>query len=562
MKNYLFLFFVLNIYTAFISVSFCQEIIFEISGRNSKEDSIIRATETPSNYKDSQSLHKNLNNLRENLISQGYLDYKQDSIKKIATNKFKINASLGKLYKELHINHSSPFINKYLKSLQVDHTSDSFKIELSKVEYILNKFTTLEAENGYPFTSFNLENIYKQNGQLNAYLNIANRNKRKLDSIAVKGYTQFPRSFLKYSGGIHTKNVFNQKNIEKQTETLDALPFVTSKRTPEILFQKEKTILFYYLEKNPSNRFDGFIGFGTNEDTNKLRIDGFLDLFLLNNLNYGESLKLNYKSDGNDQQSLKASLNLPYLLSSPVGLGFEFNLFRQDSTFSTTSQEININYQINSKSSLKTLVHFEKSNQIDDNQVDISNFSDFSKNLYGLGISYTPTVMSSLFSSQKVSASVFYGNRNVNNQNTNQIIALLNSNYTFKINPKNNFYIANTSSAIFSKDYYTNELYRFGGLSTIRGFRENSITANLFTVFNTEYRYIPVKNFSIHSIFDVAYFENDIQNNQEFIYSVGIGSAILTKSGILRINLANGIQNNSNFTLSNTILHLRFIAYF
>ena len=67
-------------------------------------------------------------------------------------------------------------------------------------------------------------------------------------------------------------------------ELLNQLPFAQQKRPSEVLFTKDSTSVYLYLEKIKSNRFDGFIGFGTDETTGKIEFDGYLDLNLINNL--------------------------------------------------------------------------------------------------------------------------------------------------------------------------------------------------------------------------------------------------------------------------------------
>ena len=113
-------------------------------------------------------------------------------------------------------------------------------------------------------------------------------------------------------------------------ELLNQLTFVQQKRPAEVLFTKDSTIVYLYLEKAQSNRFDGFLGFGSNETTGKIEFDGYLDLSLINNLNYGESLKLNYKSDEIDQKTLDIALQLPYLLGTAIGSTINFNIFNPE----------------------------------------------------------------------------------------------------------------------------------------------------------------------------------------------------------------------------------------
>ena len=151
------------------------------------------------------------------------------------------------------------------------------------------------------------------------------------------------KHFLKIKKG----NTFSIDAIKNKTQALNNLPFANQIKDPEVLFTSDSTTLYLYLEKQKSNNFDGFLGFGTNEETNKLEFDGYLNLNLSNNLNYGESLSIIYKSDENEQRTFEANLNLPYLFNSPLGTELELNIFRKDTTFSITNQTANLFYQIN-----------------------------------------------------------------------------------------------------------------------------------------------------------------------------------------------------------------------
>ena len=63
-------------------------------------------------------------------------------------------------------------------------------------------------------------------------------------------------------------------------------------KKPEILFTKDSTIIYLYLKKEKSNSFEGFLGFSTNQQSNKIELNGNIDLKLISNLNSGEELHL------------------------------------------------------------------------------------------------------------------------------------------------------------------------------------------------------------------------------------------------------------------------------
>jgi outer membrane translocation and assembly module TamA len=123
-------------------------------------------------------------------------------------------------------------------------------------------------------------------------------------------------------------------------------------------------------------------------------------------------------------------------------------------------------------------------------------------------------------------------------------------------------YLQNTTSLLISDDYVTNELFRFGGINSIRGFAENSIDASLLSVLNTEYRYLINNSTYIHTIIDLGYFENEVIRQKEKLYSFGIGLGVSTKAGLLKFNLANGNIENQAFKFSNSKIHLSLTSQF
>ncbi len=108
----------------------------------------------------------------------------------------------------------------------------------------------------------------------------------------------------------------------------------------------------------------------------------------------------------------------------------------------------------------------------------------------------------------------------------------------------------------------TNELFRFGGINSIRGFNENSLQGNLFTSILTEYRYKTTNNLYINSIIDYGYFRDTSNSIDGKIFSFGIGTGILTKNGLLKLVYANGSTSNQEKKLNNSILHISLSVNF
>ena len=87
-----------------------------------------------------------------------------------------------------------------------------------------------------------------------------------------------------------------------------------------------------------------------------------------------------------------------------------------------------------------------------------------------------------------------------------------------------------------SKNLVNNELIRFGGSNSIRGFDDKSIFADGYTLLATNLNFYLNDTIYIYGIFDLANYTNSILDLDQDIYSGGIGFSTLTENGVISIN--------------------------
>ena len=282
-----------------------------------------------------------------------------------------------------------------------------------------------------------------------------------------------------------------------------------------------------------------------------------MNLELNNNLNFGEQFLLNYKADGEEQRNFRVKAKLPYLLKSPFGVGLELVIFRRDSTFVTSEQQARVTYQIN-PSSVAYLGYkgYESSNLLDEVIVGTP-IEDYKSKFLLIGANYTNLQNSLLFPvKSEIGLDAEIGSRDRKDSTDEQFKIQSTLSSIFNLNYKNSVFLQNKTSILLSDNFLVNELYRFGGINSIRGFGENSIDASFYSVLNTEYRYQFNEGLYLHSIIDIGYFENKTLEIKEKLYSYGIGLGLQTKPGLLKLNIANGNLENQAFKFSNTKIHL------
>lgn len=565
MKQILYLFLYLNIYTAFLQAVHGQNLNLILEAETPFPESLVDSLNVQNSFANYLSLKKAADSLEFQLQKKGFIESELRTLEKKNDSSYVANYFLGERYLYIKVGYlESDFKKNELFRVSQEVTDDYFILRFEDVETALIKLNSLKAETGNAFSKVRLHNISKlSSNTLGAELILERGDSRTIDSIVVKGYDKFPSSFLKYYAGVRIGKKFSQKKLIAQNDVLDNLGFVSTIKAPEALFRKKTTAVYFYLKKQNNNLFDGILGFSTNEETRKLEFNGYINLELNNNLNFGEQLLINYKSDGNEQQNFRVKTTMPYLFKSPFGIGAELKIFKRDSSFVTTEQQAKISYQIKpTSSSYLGYKGYESSNLLDEVIGGIAIEDYTSKYLIG-GVEYKKQQRNLLFPIKTyIGIDAEIGSRELKNKKEGQQRLSSLGNHIFNLNFKNSIFIQNTTSILLSETYITNELYRFGGITSIRGFDENSIDASFFSVLNTEYRYAFNTSIYIHSIIDIGYFENQVFLQKEKLYSFGVGLGLQTKAGIFKLNIANGNSDRQDFGFSNTKIHISLTSRF
>ncbi|NRR91656.1 hypothetical protein HSX10_08790 [Winogradskyella undariae] len=557
------IFFVFYSLLVFSNLGNAQSILLKVEGESIKKTEVIDSLGYLKNFNNYNTLQAELTSLKTKLTKEGYIDTDIKNITKQNDTLFLASLLLGEKINTIRIYYNSSFNTELLNFINHKKGEAYYEVEIADLESSLNTLNSKIAEQGDPFSTLQLIDITKLNpGTISAQLKIITNQKRRIDKIIVKGYEKFPKSYIKHFLKLKTGKSFNLNAIKEKIELLNNIQFARKIKDPEVLFTKDSTTLYLYVEKTNTNNFDGFLGFGTNEDTNKIEFDGYLDLRLINNLNYGETINLYYKSDEIDQQTFKVDADLPYIFSSPIGLQLGLNLFKKDSTFLNANQSAKINYLINAEQKIGLGITSTKStNLLED---DTTTLNDYTTNYYTLSYNYSKfQSYDSLFPINFwLDFSSGFGDRTNDVGIQKQTVFNIETFKIFNFNNKNSFYTKLSGAILTSDDYLDNELFRFGGINSIRGFEENSLVANLYGVLNTEYRYRLNSNIYVHSVIDAAYLENQLTNSKEKLFGFGFGFGLLTNAGLFRLNYSSGKTENKSFKLSDSKVHLSLTATF
>ena len=503
----------------------------------------------------------------------GYIDNFTTEFNKVKDSIYTANFTLGKKIKTIHIYIGTNLIPRNSTDLKIKN--DTVILPYTEINSFLKQAVQNLEQNGFALANLKLTNIKRIDNKIYADLKIESDKKRTLNAIIVNyaensRSNKFPNGYLEQINRKYKKRTFNQKIVNEIYNEFEKFGFINQVKYPEILFTEDTTKVYIYLEKKKSNTFDGFIGFSNNENK-KIILNGYLDVKLENILGSGEELAIYWKSDGKDQKTFNASIELPYLFKTPIGLKAQIQLFRQDSIFQNTKKAIDLSYLANYNT--RFYLGYQTTESSDIQNSTNTSISDFNNSFLTSSFNYTKlNLTNSTFPIKTfISITAGSGKREINNQlenNTknNQFFLYAQASHNFTLNKKNIININSQNYFLQSNTYIVNELFRFGGFNSIRGFTENSLQAYFTTSILTEYRYLLSSNLYVHSILDYCVYKNKSGTEQrdetKNLLGVGLGFGLQTKNGLLKLALANGNTKNQSLDINNTIIHISYNVKF
>ena len=348
------------------------------------------------------------------------------------------------------------------------------------------------------------------------------------------------------------------KEISQLTNRLD---FVSEKKEPEVLFKKDSTHLYLFIDKLETSSFDGIVNFASKENGQGLLLNGNLDLKLSNILNTGEYFELFWNKVAQEKSEFKINSSIPYIFNTPLSIALGFNLYRQDSTFLNTRFNLNTQYELNTKSRTSISYSSETSSYLLNTAE--NNFDSYSNYFIGIGYQLKNLSENELFKnnySLAIKSKLGKRKNEISDQTQFQLEVLTSLN--IQTNKKSYINIKSESKILRSKNYLINELYRIGGANSIRGVNEQSIFTDSYSFANIEFRYLTSTSSYLYSITDLGFYKNSITDKLNNAYGLGGGYRFKLNNNFVDLGYVIGNNSDNQLELDKSKLIIKWTSYF
>ena len=535
-----------------LNILYSQEYKLNYIGSNTTENKI-KSFET---YKD---LVLEIEDSLISLKKTGNINALVKSFLMIDSLNFNVEIEKNQKIKYLQVINEAKF-DELVKSILSSYKSEEGLIKIDETDIIVREISKKLSKEGFPFAKVSFKNHdLSQSSVIRSNLNIDYGSRRYLDKIIVKGYEDFPDNFTKNIFKINKNRFFDIDKATKQSKLIDNTNFARNIKEPEILFTNDSTSLYLYLEKIRRNSFDGFISFDSEENSRKINIQGYAKISLNNTFNTGEKINFDFKSQKNQDRSLNSNFIFPYFLGSPFNLKYSLNLIQKDSSYTSNENSIDLELNLNK---VKVGIGFQKNESYSDSQIEF--VENFNNKLYIVSSEYFIPDSDDKLISEKFKLLVKYGSgkkiqlNNESHLNKFKLELFKKFNFSSRFKLQSSF----VREKINSKNLVNNELIRFGGSESIRGFDDNSIFADGYTLLATNLNFYLNDTIYIYGIFDLANYTNSILDLDQDIYSGGIGFSTLTENGVISINYSKGNNWGNSFNLKNAKINVIFTTFF
>lgn len=559
------------------TIEVCAQVSYGLRILESNGEALKDIVDYEKSFKDSLLRHKQLQRVLSELYEQGYLAASFDSVSYARHN---LNAVItkGGVYKWATIN--ADLIDEGVLSSIGFRDKLFYKKSFSHqgVRSLQEALLNYCENHGYPFAIVKLDSLYIDGEEISAVLTLDKNKEYKIDSIEIKGDAKISMVYLSNFIGISKGDLYNEGLIRDIGVRIKELRFVKETKPVQVEFSKDAAKLVLNLKGNQASLFTGMVGvMPKNKDDGSLLVTGEARLKLLNSLGHGELMDINWRSLQPRTQDLKSRLVYPFMFSSPFGADVNFTLYKKDTLYIDLISNIGIQYLLRGGNFLKVFVT-NKETRLLAGYLPGLPYGNVKSTIYGIG--YKSQKLDYLFNPRKghsLLLDIGAGNKRIRTDpdlnpdsveyNSTEIEGKFTLDLFFPLTQRNVLNLGIAGGYRSSKSMFENELFRLGGISTLRGFDEESILASIYSVYTFEYRYLLEQNSYLFLFFDGAYYENEVAQIKGKDWSdnpIGYGAGISfeTKAGIFSINYAIGQQKGNPIDIRAAKVHFGIVNRF
>ncbi|MDO7873449.1 BamA/TamA family outer membrane protein [Hymenobacter sp. ASUV-10] len=442
-----------------------------------------------------------------------------------------------------------------------------------------------EAENqGFPFATVGLDSVQLSGHDIAGRVVLKRGPLIVFDSLEILGTTKTKKRFLTKYLQITPGQPFSQQRVVAAAQLLRQLPYVRLKAEPEVRFSRGRARVYLLLDERPSNQFDAIVGVIPDTDGSGVIFTGDVNVTLRNIKGGGKGAGLQFRKTDAFSQLLDMQYLHPSFFGTPLEVSATFNLYRQSYDFLNIKPRVEVAYPTARAGRVSFFFEQRGSRLLDTTlarpRSTLPENIDSRYNSYGLA--YNWNSLDDLYFPHRgylITGQGAVGTKTIlqNSALAPELydgVKLRTTQYSFGLRAERYAPVGRNGvlllrargESLINERLFKNDLFRVGGLNSLRGFAENLFYASTYAVTTAEFRQFTGADSYVFLFVDQAYLRQDIPTERydDFPTGMGAGLSFRTPAGLFQFvySVGQSKEARQSFALGNSKVHFGLTSRF
>jgi outer membrane protein insertion porin family len=425
------------------------------------------------------------------------------------------------------------------------------------------KLLALYEQYGYPLAKITIEAIIPRydtmanTGLLTIQLRVVEGPRAKIGKIVILGNETTNENVIIRELALHPGAYYNADELTAARERVERLGFFESVSEPELYLDHDSSVIIVLRVKEAStSAIDGVLGYNPPASpTESGYLSGLIDLSLRDISGTGRNATLHYDRTTASTQTLEVNYLEPWLFGYPLNLAVGFGQTQQDSTYTQTTASGNLSLALTQDIRIIGTLSYERVIPSDE---DSTVFTTYDSRTITTGLSASIDTRDNSIAPRSgvqglLGASYgikdIYGPAQYIDSSTPASIGLSTisldaSGYHTLFSQKIVGVIGLHARSITASggQLDASDLFRIGGIFTIRGYRDEELIASRYAYANLELRFMMSELSFFNFFVDGGYLVKDstvssAAESPQYPISYGVGAQLESPLGILAVSI-------------------------
>jgi outer membrane protein insertion porin family len=423
-------------------------------------------------------------------------------------------------------------------------------------ENILRRYETL----GYPFARCSVAGMESHPGpevdSLDVDVEVDEGERMTIDEVRIEGNRETESSVIVRETRLRFGEMFNPVKIDRIRERLNRLNIFASVAEPELYMRGTKGGILIKVQEGSTNTFDGLLGYVPASPTGGGGyVTGLAAVSMRNLFGTGRKIAVRWQREDRYTQELGVRYTEPWVAGLPINIGGGFLQRQQDSTYIRRSLDLKGELMLSEELSVAGV--FSAENVYPSADTLSATVARSSTASFGIDLLYdTRDDLYSPTRGARYQTDYQYGTKKVTAIPTAIAATFAPSGSVQRLTIDCDFYLTTLMRQVLAMGVHgrrvqggnidESDMYRFGGATTLRGYRENQFLGTDVVWTNTEYRFLVGRRSFFYGFFDTGYYLHpadagrNIPRTEAFKFGYGVGIRVDTPLGNMGVSFALG----------------------